>query len=79
MFKSEVARHNRVQHLLREKDIMNSCIHPNIVRLEATFKDDESCYFLLDYHPIGDLSSLILKRGKLTRSLTRFYAREVSL
>lgn len=75
--KNEVARHNRVQHLLREKNLMNKCHHPNIVRLETTFKDDENWYFLLEFHPLGDLAKLIMLKRKLTRSLTRFYAQEI--
>lgn len=75
--KAEVSRQNRVKHLLREKDIMNKCKHPNIVRLEATFKDDESCYFCLEYHPMGDLASLLKRKKKLSTKLTRFYAMEI--
>jgi len=75
--KQEVAKQNRVKHLLREKDLMNKCHHPNVVRLESTFKDDDSCYFCLEYHPVGDLASLIQKKKKLGRSLTRFYAIEM--
>jgi len=56
---------------------MNKCHHPNVVRLESTFKDDDSCYFCLEYHPVGDLASLIQKKKKLGRSLTRFYAIEM--
>lgn len=41
MSKAEITRQNRFKHLMREKDIMNKCIHPNIVRLETTVKDDE--------------------------------------
>ena len=77
LLKVSLAKYGRVHHLLREKDIMNKCNHPNIVRLENTFKDDESCYFVLEYHALGELTSLIKKAGKLKRSLTRFYAKEI--
>ena len=78
MSKNEIARQNRIKHLMREKDLMNCWIHPNIVRLESTLKDEENWYFVLEYHPIGDLAKLIQKRKKISRTLTRFYAREVS-
>jgi len=45
--------------------------------LETTLKDDEFCYFLLEYHPIGDLSSLIDREKKLSKRLTKFYAKEI--
>lgn len=75
--KYEISRLNKIPHLMREKDLMNKCKHHNIVRLENTFQDDDSCYFVLEYHPIGDLASLIKKNKKLSRPLTRFYAKEI--
>lgn len=75
--KKEIAMQNKVAHLLREKDLMNKCVHENIVRLECTFQDEDSCYFCLEYHPLGDLASFIRKKHKLSRSLTRFYAKEI--
>ncbi|CAI2359870.1 unnamed protein product [Moneuplotes crassus] len=77
MSKDEISRQNRFKHLMREKDIMNKCSHNNIVRLETTLKDEENCYFVLEYHPIGDLAGLIRSRIRLSRSLTRFYAKEI--
>lgn len=75
--KTEVARFHKVQNLMREKDIMDSLNHPNIVRLENTFQDDNSCYFCLEYHPLGDLASLIRGKKKLSVELTRFYTMEL--
>lgn len=75
--KTLIARFNKVKHLLREKEIMYKCHHKNIVRLENTFQDDESWYFVLEYHALGDLTTMIKHAGRFNRSLTRFYAKEL--
>ena len=75
--KAEIARRNRIPHLMREKELMYKWIHRNCVRLENTFQDEDNCYFVLEYHPLGNLTNLIRKRKKLSRSLTRFYAKEI--
>ena len=62
---------------MREKELMYKWIHRNCVRLENTFQDEDNCYFVLEYHPLGNLTDLIRKRKKLSRSLTRFYAKEI--
>jgi serine/threonine protein kinase len=51
--------------------------HPNIIKLEDTFQDSLSLYFLLEYAPSGNLSEYIKKKGKLSYELTRFYAAEI--
>lgn len=62
---------------MREKDIMFEFDHPNIARLEMTFQDSTSLFFLLEYAPHGDLASLIRKEKKLPIELVRFYACEI--
>lgn len=51
--------------------------HPNIIKLEETFQDALSLYFLLEYAPSGSLDQYIKKKGKLSYELTRFYAAEI--
>lgn len=75
--KNLVARFHKFQNIMREKDNMNMLNHPNIVRLENTFQDEENCYFLIEYHPCGDLASLIRKGKQLSLELTRLYAQEI--
>lgn len=75
--KNDIVKFDRVRHTLREKTIMYELDHPNIVRLEHTFKNDDFCYFLLEYQQIGDLTSLIKKQKVLSLDLTRFFAMEI--
>lgn len=57
--KMRVAKFDKVANVMREKDIMFDFDHPNIARLEMTFQDANSLFFLLEYAPNGDLASLI--------------------
>lgn len=51
--------------------------HPNIARLEYTFQDQASLFFIMEYAPNGDLSGIIKKEKKLSTELTRFFACEI--
>jgi len=75
--KKRVAKYDKIANVMREKDIMFGFDHPNITRLEMTFQDPTSLFFLLEFAPNGDLSSLIKKEKKLSLSLTRFYCCEI--
>ena len=52
------------RHILREKEILNSLKHFNIIELFTTFKDDEQLYFVFEIGQNGTLDQLIktLKR-----------------
>lgn len=75
--KQEIVRYDRVRHTLREKTILYELDHPNIVRLERTFKTDEFCYLCLEYCQVGELSSLIKHQRVLSLELTKFYTMEI--
>lgn len=72
-----MVRHDYLKNLLREKEILSLIDHPNIIRLEDTFKDENSLYFVLEYHPNGDLAKLIKNNGPLPLETTRIYAMEI--
>jgi 3-phosphoinositide dependent protein kinase-1 len=75
--KKRVAKYDKIANVMREKDIMFDLDHPNIARLEMTFQDTDSLFFLMEYAPNGDLSGLIKREKKLPDKLTRFYACEI--
>lgn len=75
--KRRVAKFDKIENVMREKDIMFLLDHPNIARLEMTFHDDQSLFFLMEYAPNGDLAGLIKKEKKLSLKLIRFYACEI--
>ena len=43
------------RHILREKEILNSLKHFNIIELFTTFKDDEQLYFVFEIGQNGTL------------------------
>ena len=43
------------RHILREKEILNSIRHFNIIQLLTTFKDDEHLYFVFELGVNGTL------------------------
>lgn len=49
---------------MREKQILTTIKHPNIVDLVCTFQDDDSLYFVLEYAQNGDLCGLIKAYSK---------------
>lgn len=75
--KKRVAKYDKVENVMREKDIMYQLDHPNIARLEYTFQDQASLFFIMEYAPNGDLSGIIKKEKKLSTELTRFFACEI--
>lgn len=72
--KKRVAKYDKIENVTRERDIMFDLDHPNIARLEMTFQDQPSLFFLLEYAPNGDLAGLIKKQKKLSKELVRFFA-----
>lgn len=56
---------------MREWDNLFSLAeHPNIMRLELTFQDSQSLFFLTEFCENGDLKSLIKKNEKLSFEVT---------
>lgn len=75
--KKRVAKYDKINNVMREKDIMFELEHPNIARLEMTFQDPQSLFFLMEYASNGDLAGLIKREKKLTPDVIRFYACEI--
>ena len=75
--KKQIGKYGKIESVMREKDIMFGFDHPNITRLEMTFQDPTSLFFLLEFAPNGDLSGLIKREKRLQTNLIRFYACEI--
>lgn len=75
--KQRVVKYDKVESVKREKDIMFGFDHPNITRLEMTFQDEASLFFLLEYAPNGDLAGFIKRQKRLPLPLIKFYACEI--
>lgn len=66
---SRAGSHN-LKSVIGEVETMTLLNHPNIVKLEETFKDDTNLWIVMEYLPGGELLQL-LKNERLSENLTR--------
>ena len=72
--KEMVVKNNLLDHVLREKDIMNETNgHPFISKLYSTCKDEQNLYFITEIATGGNLWELMCERDKLSLDVTRAY------
>ncbi len=51
-----------------ERDVLVAAKHPNIIKLNYSFRDEEKLYFVLEYAPNGELSDLLKAAGTFAYS-----------
>ncbi|CAD6919455.1 unnamed protein product [Tilletia controversa] len=61
------------QKVLAEIMIHKSCKHPNIVRFEDSFEDNENVYFRLELCHNGSMNDIVKRRGKYSEPEARFF------
>jgi len=61
------------QKVLAEIMIHKSCKHPNIVRFEDSFEDNENVYFRLELCRNGSMNDIVKRRGKYSEPEARFF------
>ena len=66
-----------VKHTMTERNILAQISSPYVVKLHQTWQDDEFLYFLMDYHPGGDLKTLLMNAAPLKTRVARFYMAEI--
>jgi 3-phosphoinositide dependent protein kinase-1 len=78
--KQHIIRHNAVDAVRRERNILDRIDDPGVVQLFFTFQDALSLYLGLEYCPGGELYDQIrASQGGLPTDLVRFYAAEIVL
>lgn len=77
--KSTLRKESHKKRAITEKNIMQKCESPFIVKLHYTFQTDEKLYYILDFVNGGELHSKLLKKVRLKESLAKFYAAEILL
>ena len=60
-----------------EKQCLIQLKHPNIIKMNKAFQDDDFLYFVLEYCPNRDLGRLINCLGKFNYKLAQFYSAEI--
>lgn len=77
--KYELITKKQIINALTERDLMTHSDNPFIVHLFYSFSDCMNLYFVMEFQPGGDLMSLLIKRGVLTETETRFFIAETLL
>jgi cGMP-dependent protein kinase len=75
--KAQIVETGQQGHVLSEKKAMAVLQHPFLVRLHATFKDQNRLYFLLDPILGGELFTVLRKRRFFSEDTARFFAAHV--
>ena len=76
--KSETLSQDNVAFFEEERDIMAFAGNPWITSLQYAFQDYESLYFVMDFHPGGDLLSLLAKYDDIfEENIAQFYLAEM--
>lgn len=72
--KAQIVALGQQEHVLSERDVMRICDHPLIIKLFATYKDEENLYFLLEVCMGGELFTYLRDMVCFSESTARFYA-----
>mmetsp|Transcript_22034 Transcript_22034/g.51669 ORF Transcript_22034/g.51669 Transcript_22034/m.51669 type:complete len:357 (-) Transcript_22034:152-1222(-) len=75
--KSLVIRTKQAEHILAEKEILSSVVHPFIVNLFGTFQDDTTLYFALEYVIGGEFFTHLRKANRFPEHTARFFGASV--
>ncbi|ELR17338.1 serine/threonineprotein kinase [Acanthamoeba castellanii str. Neff] len=75
--KRHVVKENKVEQVKREKQILESLSHPNIIHLYGTFQDNNSLFFAMEYCPNGELHQHLKRLGSFNLECTQFYIAEL--
>jgi len=75
--KSSISSIKAKKRALSEIKIHNELDHPNIVKLERVFEDQESMYMVMELCKNKSLSSLLKSRTRLTELEVRYYLRQI--
>ena len=77
MNKENIIRHNMVEQINKEIEIMYKLNHPNIIKLYSHFEDNEQFCLIMEYASKGHLFSLIKKHRKLNQIMAKQYLKEI--
>ncbi len=62
--KRQVLEEKIVESVMREKNVMESCVHPFLMNMVSNFQDENYLYFVLDVNLGGELFDLLYSTGK---------------
>ncbi|KAH0790390.1 AGC family protein kinase [Histomonas meleagridis] len=77
--KNELIAKGQIINTLAERDFLTQSDNPWSVQLYYSFSDSRNLYLVMEFLPGGDLMNLLIKRGILTETETRFFIAETLL
>ena len=77
--KERLFKNRQIEHTINEKNVLNACDHPNIVKLFYTFKDNSNLYLIVEFACHGDLYAFLKRQKCFDESLSKFYAANIYL
>jgi serine/threonine protein kinase len=77
--KAELFAKNQIVNTLAERDFLTQSDNPWSVQLFYSFADAKNLYLVMEFLPGGDMMNLLIKRGILTESETKFFIAETLL
>eukprot|EP00347_Sterkiella_histriomuscorum_P001996 403369877 len=73
-----IQKNKKQKNLIKEKKLLLSLNHQNIIRLYQTFQDENYVYFMYEFMTKGTLARMIRKfKNQFPLNLARFYAAEI--
>ena len=70
-------RENKIKYVTTERDLLDLCKHPNVVKLLYTFSSPQSLYFVMEIAENGELLHWMRKLGKLPVEVAKFHGAEL--
>ncbi|CAH7686326.1 PkB-like protein, partial [Phakopsora pachyrhizi] len=76
--KRHIQKEKKVKYVSVERDTLNILDHfPGCLRLYATFQDETSLYYLLEYAEQGEILRVIKYLGSLSNECARYYGAQI--
>lgn len=75
--KQRVKVEGQVERTRAERFVLERLNCPYIVKLHGSFQSEDKLYFVLDYHPGGDLYYLLSRSGCFPENHLRYYASNI--
>jgi len=74
MRKGQMVAMRQVEHVRNEKNILEMCDHPFLLRMEATFQDADELYMVFELILGGELFTVLRAKNKFSFADGTFYA-----
>jgi len=74
MRKGQIVALKQVEHVMNEKTLLEMCDHPFLLKLMATYQDEDEIYMLLELALGGELFSVLREQHRFEEPQARFYA-----